>query len=147
MTEYIVSVAICAVAAAFLCAAAPDNNGIGKFVGFAASLVICAVIVLPLTDGTFSEIELDDIFSSRSTPTAEGDYRELAAQSLAMSITNSVGDDFSVKRVDISLADDLDFSVEEITVVIEPSVIDTSATEITLSELYNCRISIVTEGG
>lgn len=145
MTEYIVSIAICTIAAAFLCAAAPDNNGIGKFVSFAASLVVCAVIVLPFTDGSFSEFDLDSMFSSPSAEESSGDYRDIAAQSLAMSVANSVGDKFTVSRVDITLADNETFTVEKVTVIIEPSTVDVAATEIMLSELYKCSISIETE--
>ncbi len=144
MSAYIVSLVICAVAAAFICTAAPSNGGLNKFVSFLASLVIVCVIISPLTKNLSFDFNTE---ISYDTTEIETDYNKIAAESLAGAISDTVKSKFgiSVKNVTVTVYDGSQFNVEKVSIDFGDYKFDKSVICEYLSELYNCKVVVSSE--
>lgn len=148
MANYLFSVVAAAVFVAFICAAAPEGKGVGKFVGFTGALIIGLIALSPLAGGVDEWMKgLDTDWEGESQISAE----ESAAQSaeyLAYSIAQTLTEIYGLELEDISVLvypkENTDaFAVEEVQVFLPTETkIDTAGAADTLTKLFSCTVSV-----
>ena len=141
MGNYIISITVCALAVAFICAAVPQKDGINKFVSFLSALIMTVVILSPIKN----EIDLAfDYIISDADDAVEADYNKLAADSLSSSVADAIESRYrcKVNRVLVTIEDDSQFVVERVEVFLDRNLLDISVISDEMSKLYNCKIIV-----
>lgn len=147
MANYLFSMVAAAVFVAVICAAAPEGEGIGKFVGFAGALIIALIALSPLVG------DMDEWIDGIQTEWKAGEQssEENIAQSaeyLAYNIALTVSEIYELELQDISVsvypAENTDtFAADEVRVTLPAgTIIDTESAADTLTKLFSCTVSV-----
>lgn len=144
MKEYIISIIICIVASGIINATAPDTANLRKFIGFASSLVITSVIILPISSQTLAEADLLPDVSEEDYEESI-DYNRLGAHSLAMAIEDAVLTEhtgITVNKVIVRTEEGAKFIVNQVDVIISATTMDTTIISESLSKRFNCEVNV-----
>lgn len=151
MANYLLSVVTASVFVAVLCAAAPEGEGIGKFVGFAGALIVALIALSPLSgdvDEWLNSLEVQWNADAQQSP---AEYQAQSAQYLAYNIALTMSEIYSLEIEDISVAVYPDenqkaFTAEKVCVTLPAATqIDTEKAAETLSGLFSCTVSVQNE--
>ena len=148
MANYLFSIVAAAVFVAVICAAAPEGEGIGKFVGFAGALIVALIALSPLVGnadewiaGIQTEWKAGEQSSSEESIAQSAEY-------LAYNIALTVSEIYELELQDISVsvypAEDTDtFAADEVRVTLPAgTIIDTESAADTLTKLFSCTVSV-----
>ncbi len=148
MANYLFSIVAASVFVAVLCAAAPDGEGVGKFVAFAGALTVALVALSPLAGGV--DAWMDGIRSEWGSELQDSSTQdeEQSAKYLAYNIAMTASEIYSLELLDVSVSvypakDVQAFTPEAVHIVLPAETsIDTGEASQTLSKLFSCTISV-----
>ena len=148
MANYLFSIVAASVFVAVLCAAAPDGEGVGKFVAFAGALTVALVALSPLAGGV--DAWMDGIRSEWGSELQDSSTQdeEQSAKYLAYNIAVTASEIYSLEIQDVSVSvypakDVQTFTPEAVHVALPAGTsLDTGEASQTLSKLFSCTISV-----
>lgn len=148
MANYLLSVVTASVFVAVLCAAAPEGEGVGKFVGFAGALIVALIALSPLSGGVNEWLDSLEVQWDGNTQRSDGEYQAQSAQYLAYNMALTMSEIYSLEIGDISVTVYPDenqkaFTAEKVCITVPAAAqIDTEKAAQTLSELFSCTVSV-----
>lgn len=151
MANYLFSIVAASVFVAVICAAAPDGEGVGKFVGFAGALTVALVALSPLAGGV--DEWMDNIQKEWETETGQSSEQDMEqnAKYLAYNIALTTSEIYNLALEDISVfvypsEDQETFAADEVRITLPVGVqIDTENASDTLSQLFSCTVLVQIE--
>lgn len=154
MANYLFSIVVASIFVAVLCAAAPDGEGIGKFVAFAGALTVALVALSPLAGGIDTWIGgMQTEWKAQLQDTSVPD-EEQSAKYLAYNIAVTTSEIYSLQMQDLSVSvypanDTKVFTPETVHVTLPAGTqLDFEEASQTLSNLFSCTVSVkAKEGG
>lgn len=148
MANYLFSIVAASVFVAVLCAAAPDGEGVGKFVAFVGALTVALVALFPLTDGVDAWMDGARSEWKSELQDTSTQNEEQSAKYLAYNIAVMASEIYGLEIQDVSVsvypAKDVQiFTPEAVYVVLSAgTLLDTGEASQTLSKLFSCTISV-----
>ena len=148
MANYLFSIVAASVFVAVLCAAAPDGEGVGKFVAFVGALTVALVALSPLAGGVDAWMEgMETEWGSEVQDTSTQD-EEQSAKYFAYNIAVTASEIYGLKIQDVSVSvypakDVQTFTPKAVHVALPAGTsLDTAEASQTLSKLFSCAISV-----
>lgn len=148
MANYLFSIVAASVFVAVLCAAAPDGEGVGKFVAFAGALTVALVALSPLAGGVDAWVDgIRSEWGSELQDTSIQD-EEQSAKYLAYNIAMTASEIYGLELQDVSVSvcpakDVQTFTPEAVQIALPAGTsLDTDEASETLSKLFSCAISV-----
>ncbi len=151
MANYLLSVVAASIFVAVLCAAAPEEEGVGKFVGFAGALIVALIALSPLTGGIDEWMDSLETQWNMDEQQSPEDYQAQSAQYLAYNIALTMSELYSLEIGDISVTvypedNSESFAAEKVCVTLPASIkIDAKKASDTLSKLFSCTVMVQNE--
>ncbi len=151
MANYLLSIVVASVFVAVLCAAAPEGEGAGKFVGFAGALIVALIALSPLSGDVDEWMDSLTVQWDADTQQSSAEYQEQSAQYLAYNIALTMSEIYSIEIGDIAVAvypveSQETFVAEKVCITLPAAIqIDTEKAAETLSELFSCTVSVQNE--
>ncbi|MCI8611555.1 MAG: hypothetical protein HFE66_06525 [Clostridiales bacterium] len=151
MANYLLSIVAASIFVAVLCAAAPEEEGIGKFVGFAGALIVALIALSPLTGGIEEWMDGLETQWNMDEQQSPAEMQAQSAQYLAYNIALTMSELYTLEMEDISVTvypkDNLEsFAAEKVCVTLPASTkIDTEKASDTLSKLFSCTVMVQNE--
>ncbi len=151
MANYLLSVVAASVFVAVLCAAAPEGESMGKFVGFSGALIVALIALSPLSGGVDEWLDSLEVQWDMDTQQSPAEYQAQSAQYLAYNVALTMSEIYSLEIGDISVAVYPDenqeaFAAEKVCITLPAATqIDSEKAAETLSGLFSCTVSVQNE--
>lgn len=151
MANYLFSIVAASVFVAVLCAAAPEEEGLGKFVAFAGALTVALIALSPLAGCMDEWIDKVQTEWGSGLQNANGKDDEQSAEYFAYSIAATAAEiyDMEIENISVSVypaKDEKSFVPDKVCVVLPTGThIDTEDASQTLSNLFSCTVLVETE--